>query len=259
MLKNINFVITGIEHSGTTLVSDIFRQVPTCESGFEVGVLLKKSPRQYYLENHPWRKTIYHGWGITEQDLKIICDTDDFNVFYHRLITFSSIISHEKHNIFFDKTPRYVSELFSCYNKIKKPFIVLYKDPRATIFSNWNRRHSNRNLSFIEWMDKYDGYSYLEICYSNIAKARQFKERYLVSSLEEICLFPEKTIKRIFDFARISFKKEYLNILNSRYNNTKGKAVNLEITKEYKKLLNNKEIEILNKKTKQWREFFHEG
>ena len=33
----IDFLVCGVEHSGTTLVSDLFRQIPHCESGFEVG------------------------------------------------------------------------------------------------------------------------------------------------------------------------------------------------------------------------------
>ena len=40
----LRFIICGPEHSGTTLISDIFRQVPGLDSGFEVGVLLADTP-----------------------------------------------------------------------------------------------------------------------------------------------------------------------------------------------------------------------
>ena len=42
-----NAIICGMEHSGTTLVSDLVRQTGAYESGFEIGVLLEDSPKAF--------------------------------------------------------------------------------------------------------------------------------------------------------------------------------------------------------------------
>ncbi|TVS07098.1 MAG: hypothetical protein EA413_01985, partial [Cyanobium sp. PLM2.Bin73] len=64
----IDFIICGLEHSGTTLGSDLFRQVPGCDSGFECGVLLCTTPRDF-AGNQPFYQNMLAGWKITEGDL----------------------------------------------------------------------------------------------------------------------------------------------------------------------------------------------
>ena len=54
------FVICGVEHSGTTLISEIFRQVPMLDSGFETGVLLSETPSQF-LQEMPFATTYRRG------------------------------------------------------------------------------------------------------------------------------------------------------------------------------------------------------
>ncbi len=85
------FVIGGVEHSGTTLLSDIFRQVPGLDSGFEVGVLLCNTPKEFRTFK-PFIDQMPAGWGLTEEDLDYICDTDSFQDFYERLYEKSQII-----------------------------------------------------------------------------------------------------------------------------------------------------------------------
>ena len=38
MQPKLSFLICGLEHSGTTMASDLFREHPLVESGFECGV-----------------------------------------------------------------------------------------------------------------------------------------------------------------------------------------------------------------------------
>ena len=80
----LKFEICGIEHSGTTQVSDVFRQVEAVESGFECGVLLGDSPK-VFSSVQPFYRNMLDGWQISADTLEGICDTDSFSAFYQRL------------------------------------------------------------------------------------------------------------------------------------------------------------------------------
>jgi hypothetical protein len=40
-------IMAGFEHSGTTMASELLRQHPVLDNGFEGGMLLKASPREF--------------------------------------------------------------------------------------------------------------------------------------------------------------------------------------------------------------------
>lgn len=66
------FAICGLEHTGTTLVSELFRQVPRVDSGFECGVFLGENPAAFKgLE--PFYQNMCDGWGISVEELEECC------------------------------------------------------------------------------------------------------------------------------------------------------------------------------------------
>ena len=97
---NLKFIVCGLEHSGTTMVSDLFREHPLTESGFECGVLLCQSPREFK-NFHPYCDHMEVGWGITKDDLNECCDTDHFDEFFSRLFAKSNILSDSNSQIIF--------------------------------------------------------------------------------------------------------------------------------------------------------------
>ncbi|NEP37811.1 MAG: sulfotransferase [Okeania sp. SIO2H7] len=147
----LKFAICGLEHSGTTLLSDIFRQVPELDAGFEVGVLLGKSPKEFP-NVQPFYKNMLSGWEITEEHLAAICNTNSFPEFYAGLEKKSKVLKPTAKNIF-DKTPRYFARIFECYNKIEVPFIATYKDPRSLVFSDFKR--TGKGKEFVVWYEEY--------------------------------------------------------------------------------------------------------
>jgi hypothetical protein len=237
-VKTPNFFICGIEHSGTTLLSDIFRQIPECESGFEIGVLIKDTPRDF-LQFKPFCNHMTEGWKITQEEFEAVCDTDNFSVFYDRLFTFSRLIN-ESHNIFFDKTPRYIFFLKTCYQKFKKPFVCIYKDPRSVIYSNWKRRHKFKKTSdnFFEFVDSLD-LSYMKRCYSNIDLLKKRPAMGQTLCLEELS---HNTIKNLFDKLNMKFEPNYMIMKNKRYEHNKSELVEQKFIFEYKEALTKEEI-----------------
>src|SRR5271163_4649484 len=110
----LRFVICGREHSGTTLLSDLFRQVPGIDAGFEVGVLLRPSPKEFEGFD-PFFTNMLGGWKLTTEELAEACHAENFDGFYARVKALSKVLRPGTTDIF-DKTPRYLSRLDDCMN-----------------------------------------------------------------------------------------------------------------------------------------------
>lgn len=232
----IDFLVCGVEHSGTTLVSDLFRQIPHCESGFEVGVMLCDSPRKF-LDLHPFIDNLAAGWKLDAGHLPEICDTDSFAEFYARLADASALIDDQVNSIF-DKTPRYFAQLGAVLSRTTVPVIATYKDPRALVWSDYSRAGG---AEFDQW---FDGYAeaklrYLTSVYRQYEKARDAEagddfRRAKCFSLEAICLDTRRTVEAMFGHAGQAFRLDYLIFESLRYKNTRAKAISSRIPFEYR-------------------------
>ena len=226
----ISFVICGVEHSGTTLISDLFRQAPGVDSGFEVGVLLRASPRRFP-KTQPYAREILRGWTITSDELEFCCDTDSFVEFYGRLQRASRALKPATLRIF-DKTPRYMAYLDSCLEKVPVPFVVTYKDPRAIVFSDFRR--SGRQ-DFDAWFDAYFPLKlgYLKQLYMHYRSRAARSRRVLRVSLEHLCLHPRAAAERIFAHCGEAFSLRYLLLETSSYLGDRATSVSPRMPFEY--------------------------
>jgi len=229
----IKFVICGIEHSGTTLISDLFRQIDGVDAGFEVGVLLCDGPRSFRAMS-PFSENILKGWRLTPEEFGYCCDTDDFGEFYRRLLASSKTIASGT-STSFDKTPRYLAALDRCMEKVNVPFVVSYKDPRAIVYSDFVR---SKAASFDEWFPKYapEKLNYMHILYRQYKSAvQQSKTQPCFIALEELCLNARQSCERIFNHVGYDFKLEYLVLKNLRYAHNRSTSISASIPFEYKK------------------------
>lgn len=235
-------VICGMEHSGTTLLSDLLRQTGTLESGFECGVLMTSSPRAFP-ELDPFYGFMKEGWDISEDALAHCCDTDSFDEFYDRLKAASSLI--EPSMDLFDKTPRYVAELPQVMAHTDAPILVIHKDPRASVYSDYKRAGGR---PFDEWFDEYSKpkHRYMKRCYEGYLAGKAAPDRVCTLSLEDLCFASRATCERVFEHIGQPFEIGYLLLENLRYKNTRAKFVSADIVLEYRKGLtaeNQKRVE----------------
>ncbi len=226
----LKFVICGIEHSGTTLVSDIFRQVPGLDSGFETGVLLCQSPREF-LGEMPFADWILGNWAITQAELEMCCDTNSFAEFYARLGAASKNIEPGFPGLF-DKTPRYLSQLEACLARVDVPFVVTYKDPRSIVFSDFSRSGA---AAFEPWYDTYLGpkLGYMRHLYEKFQRVALPDKRVFCVSLESLCMFPRTSCEAIFAHCGEHFRLNYLLLKNLRYHHTRSTSISPAIPFEY--------------------------
>ncbi len=219
----IGFVICGPEHSGTTLVSDLFRQVPGIDAGFEVGVLLAATPRafpamQVHAEITRW------GWGIDQAALEQCCDTDDHATFYARLQAASTVLRPGTRTVF-DKTPRYLAELQACMARVAAPVFVVFKDPRAIVHSDW--RKAGRP-PFQAWFEAYapDKRGYLLALYAQYQRVKQVRDpRVCPVRLEALCLEARRTCERMYAHVGVAFDPAFMVLHGVRYENTRHGSI----------------------------------
>ena len=226
MSPPLSFLICGLEHSGTTMASDLFREHPEVDSGFECGVLLCDNPSDF-LALTPFRNHMAVGWGINEEDLTYACQAVNFDGFYERLFERSSIIQTKKPKFVFDKTPRYVTQLIAVQSRLDLPAIVLIKDPRSLALSDFKRSGTKieeiddwyehwKNPKRLYMRSAYQGYQY---AWGN--------ERCKVVRLEDICFNAKETVRSMFEFVQLEFSYEYLDLRSKRFGNTSGSSISV--------------------------------
>lgn len=229
---SIKFVVGGIEHSGTTLVSDLFRQVPGVDSGFEVGVLMKESPREFRSFD-PFIGHMNEGWGLTDSDLDVICDTDSFDEFYDRLRAHADEIDDDA--VLFDKTPRYLKRLDEVLDRSGVPAVMTFKDPRSIVASDFKRSKTD---DFDGWYAEYYGPKahYMKSLYRNYENHRD-DSRVAFASLEQISINTEATLKRIFDHVGLTFEHRYLLFKDLKFQNTLSNFIDMTVPFKYLNVL----------------------
>ncbi len=229
----LQFIVCGMEHTGTTLISDLFRQVPHLNSGFECGVLLRDTPQEFE-ELQPFAQNMLSGWGITQAQFSECCAASSFPEFYARLKNASTVLEDGTIHIF-DKTPRYLSQLTSVLENSSCPVVVSYKDPRAMVCSDFKRAKVD---DFDDWYDKYriTKMSYFKTCYAEFETHKNNK-RVTTVGLEELSMNARVTMERMFSHVGENFKLSYAIIENLRYNNVKNNTVSASIAFEFRSKL----------------------
>ena len=228
MSQGIDFLICGLEHSGTTLASDLVRD-SSCDSGFECGVLLSESP-EGFLNNEPFASNILNGWKITKEDLTDCCQSKTFPDFYDKLYAASKLFNAKNISRRFDKTPRYITQLSRIQEEHDIPALALIKDPRSIAWSDFKR--SKKPLSelddwYSEWLPKKK--RYMESAYEGYLYAWGNPNKCLVMRLEDICLEAKKSLQLIDDFLEIPFSYNQLFFPDKRTDHTRGKSIDSSI------------------------------
>ncbi len=224
-------LICGMEHSGTTLLSDLVRQTGKFESGFECGVLLAETPHEF-MNVSPFYNNMLAGWKISQEELDHCCDTDSFDEFYDRLKDCSELLTGDLE--IFDKTPRYIANLEHVAKRSTAQILAIYKDPRASVYSDYKRAGSK---PFGPWFESYapNKIKYMKRCYSGNTFGETLGKRYLSISLEDLCFRAFETAEKMFSHLGLQFDLDYLLFNKLRYANTRAKFVSAEITLEYRR------------------------
>ncbi len=222
-------IICGLEHSGTTLVSELFRQVPGLDSGFECGVLLNATPSEF-LGDAVFAKQMLKGWGLTQPDLDMICAAPDFAGFYATLMHRAQGLKPGTTSIF-DKTPRYLWKLDEVMQRSSAPVFITQKDPRAMVASDFRRAG---DVAFDPWYEAYlpRKHPYVTACYDQFLRHRA-DPRVCAVPLEDMVFATRATLERMFAHVQTEFDLKYAFFGQARFNNVKARAPSAEVVFQY--------------------------
>jgi hypothetical protein len=207
----VRVVITGIERSGTTLLSTLLKQAPLLDGGFECGFLLADSP-QNYKNVHPWyewmqQPVTVHQWGVSAEHMESICSSRSWGEAYRKLLKYSPVFEGDRSQQVCDKTPRYLSCLDEVLDKLPNfvPCIVVEKD----IESLW-RSHKKRNMQLEDFCLHFEQYN------NGLRRAlERHADRVYRVQYEVLCNDLYDQLRHIFSIIDMEFKREYALNRNS--------------------------------------------
>jgi hypothetical protein len=226
-------IVCGYERGGTSLIAELLRQHPDLDGGFEGGFLLGKEPRDF-LSIPPYRSNVKLGWGITEEELRFVCDTDSWQDLYSRLRAKAREVG-DKRAWLFDKTPKYMETLPKVLRKVPDVLcIVVVRDPRAVLWS-WAKRSG---IGLENWT----GERLKSSCKRYVLYGKGWQaairagltSRIFLVRYEAFCTDPGTWATEIFRFLGMEFNDSFLHF-NPKFPNVYGKTPSRVYMEEYRR------------------------
>jgi hypothetical protein len=243
-------IVCGYERGGTTLVSEILRQHPKINSGFEGGLLFSDNPHDFR-SLEPYVTSLKISWGVSDEDLKYICDGVDWQDVYKRLLEKSTKVDSE---YVFDKTPRYMEFLSDVLARVDVPCIAIVRDPRALFFSwakrsgisidDWSRLHLS---AAIERYERY-GRGLQNALVSN-------PQGILVVQYEFLCINPVIESEKIMKFIGVDFDPTFVQFASPQ-KNIHERNVSSKYISEYQHHFDDKVCRKIKSKLKKFEDWF---
>ena len=126
-------IVTGLEHSGTTIMSWQIKNMPGVWSGFELGFLNATTPADFagskFAAMMTSRYARTHLWNISAEGMRRIYDAPCFFDMYERLIEVDGYFRAMPRGVrVLDKSPCYVRDLSAVLRRVPGvPCIVMVK------------------------------------------------------------------------------------------------------------------------------------
>ncbi|MCF6238881.1 MAG: sulfotransferase, partial [Candidatus Marinimicrobia bacterium] len=208
----VRVVITGMEHSGTTLLSMLLKQDVRLKSGFECGFLLAARPRDFSNIN-PWYEWMQepveeHHWGVSAKHMESICSSKSWLEAYQKLMEYSPVFDQGQTQQICDKTPRYLMYLDDVLDKVPDfvPCIVIEKN-----IENLWRSHKKRYGHLGNFCKNFERYGH------GLRRAlAKHGERIYRVQYGELCRDLNGQLRDIFSIIDLPFKAEYVSARHDR-------------------------------------------
>ena len=221
-------IITGMERSGTTIVSALIMSAPNLYSGFECGLLEAAKPSEFRQVSpfFDWMTgpTPYERlWALTDEQRETLVGHSCHAEQYIQLQKDSPLF-HKHNNTqswIVDKTPRYIYNLLSIMDRTQGvPVIVTKKTPKEQIAS-WRKRSD---------MPEFDVQATIKLVRKvnrMIVQAQaKYPGRIHVVNSTELMLHPDAVMEAAFDFLGLQWKPEYKTLDAFRAKNGGGQDKN---------------------------------
>jgi len=225
-------IVTGAEHSGTTIVSQLIMSAPNVYGGVECGMLLASKPSKFK-RTTPWYRWMLKPasdrmWGLNEDQRDSLIKSKCHAEMYTRLRKHSGLFSHppNDHSLILDKTPRYVFDLVTIMDRTPGvPVVVTQKNHADQVKSLRKRRHNPRKAEQIAVLAEL-----------GLRTAQEkFPDRLHIVNMTAFYLDTHVVMGDLFRFLGLNWQPEYLTMdaLNSK--SPKGSRQTLPFTSTARK------------------------
>jgi len=207
--SKLSVIITGHEHSGTTMLSQLVKSDPSLYGGFEGGVSILHYEPQFYqwltwgVENDLW--------ALNSQSRDIVVNARCSAERYHNLQRYSPLFHYGNHQNsgIVDKAPKYLQYITQIMDETPGiPVLIAEKTDEMQLESFRKRGLSE---DFIRHK--------MEFSKKEIEKAmKKYPGRIKLVNTTAWTEQPNEIMGDVFDFLGLSWKPEYLNMeaMNSK-------------------------------------------
>jgi hypothetical protein len=220
-------ILTGVIHSGTTLLLEMLKSHPDIYADYEIGLLYAedlsaKSFREWYSKHYLFFQFLNRSYNFCEKDIEFLGTSKNWPAVYHNL--FNLIKAKDLHarsrNILIDKTPEYSLILDSITERLPGvPIIGIVRDPRS-VYNSWLKRNRRQKTS---------PQNFCEIYRKSITQL--LLHASVIIQLEKLIIKPD-IVKSICEILEINYVPQMSNPQNSfrknmqiEYNNDGQKRI----------------------------------
>ena len=202
-------IITGMERSGTTIVSALIMSAPNLYGGFECGLLEASEPSEFRQVSpfFDWMTgpTAYDRlWALTEEQRETLVSHSCHAEQYIQLRKDSPLFHNNTQSWIIDKTPRYIYNLLSIMDRTPGVPVIVTMKTREQQIASWRKRSDMPDFDvgatrkLVKRVDR--------ILLQAQAK---YPGRIHVVNTTELMIHPGAEMNAAFDFLGLRWKRGY--------------------------------------------------
>ncbi len=215
-------IVTGIEHSGTTLTGALLYNAPCVIGAFETGFLLATTPQTFDMVQ-PWFRWNNASNDVLDLNYRLHPDDvaamksasnfmDMYDVLRRRSYLFNDLNDGgncTKPYQMVDKTPLYVypNNFETILKRTPGVPVIVTKKNYEKLKESWDRRNSTPPKPYTSFQNFYHA------TFNNVCKMMdKYPNRIIIIQEEELMSNPNTVMKLVFDHVGLVWKSEYLNM-----------------------------------------------
>jgi len=207
--SKLGVIVTGYEHTGTTMLAQLIKSAPGLFGGFECGVAVVDDESQFY-EWLTWSPE-NDLWGLNNESRDIVVNARCIAERYRNLHTYSPIFHYGDHedNLIVDKTPRYLYTLVDVMEKTPGIPVVITNKEESQMWASYKKRG---------YADDFINSKIRHAKKQIEAAMKKFPGRIKIVDTTSWLENPNEIMEDVYDFLGLEWNPEYLNMkaLNSK-------------------------------------------
>jgi len=225
--SKLGVIVTGYEHTGTTMLAQLIKSAPGLFGGFECGLGVVHEVPQFY-EWLTWSPE-NDLWGLNKESRDMVVNSRCMAESYYNLHQYSPLFHYGGHqnDLIVDKTPRYLHMLVKVMDETPGVPVIISNKEESQMRQSYKKRGYSDH--FID--------SQITIVSKQIDGAmKKYPGRIKMVDTTEWLEKPNEIMEDVFGFLGLEWKPEYLSMKALNSKRLPGSVVSKPFT--YEKVVN---------------------